>query len=93
MIVTFSSQARNDFVDTFETYEAAQPGLGRDFATQVERALLLAATYPESAPAITQDFRRAVVNRFPFCILYAALDSELYVAVLLVAAERAGSTS
>lgn len=81
--VVFSTLADGDFADAIETYEAARPGLGRDFARQVERALTLVVRYPDSAPRVASDFHRAVVNRFPFFILYAVLDRELYVAGIL----------
>ena len=48
---------------TFEWYESQQGGLGDEFLSAVRERLETLRDFPESAPVLYRDTRRAVVSR------------------------------
>lgn len=64
-------------------YESRVAGLGRLFSTEVQRTIALVREYPDAGAPIRLPIRRAVVDRFPYAIVYRR-DRE-WVHVLAVA--------
>ncbi|MFN8633518.1 MAG: type II toxin-antitoxin system RelE/ParE family toxin [Chloroflexota bacterium] len=56
-------------------YEAQQSGLGTSFVAAVEHAVSFMRTYPESGARVTGPYRRVLVRRFPYAVVYR-LDPE-----------------
>jgi plasmid stabilization system protein ParE len=56
--------AEEDPWSAWEYYEQIQPGLGDAFEDELRRALAQIATFPESAPVYSGQFRRLLVRRF-----------------------------
>lgn len=65
-------RAERDIQSTFEWYELQQVGLGNEFLTAVRERLETVRSFPESAPVLYREVRRAVVSRFPYVIFYVA---------------------
>lgn len=51
-------------------YEDQRPGLGSDFAAQVQQVLNTIADHPDRYRVADRDVREALVSRFPYCIYY-----------------------
>lgn len=68
-----------EIAEAAASYEATRPGLGRTFVRHIDRLINHISRYPESAPVIEGGFRRAVVYRFPFCIVYRVKPGEIQV--------------
>ncbi|MCC7290441.1 MAG: hypothetical protein IT449_00095 [Phycisphaerales bacterium] len=68
--LVLSSAAAFEIAEAAASYEATRPGLGRTFVRHIDRLFNHIRRYPESAPVIEAGFRRAVVYRFPFCVVY-----------------------
>lgn len=81
--VVLSPQAAFELHDAAASYDATRQGLGRDFIEQVDRTLVRIASYPEIAPTVGGEFRRAVVYRFPFSIVYRLRSSQIQVMGIL----------
>ena len=91
MNVVLHAAAAADVGATGDWYEAQRPGLGIDFAYEVDRALELIGErheawplWPDTPPDLA--VRRFVLPRFPFAIAFMAFDDR--VVVLAVAHER-----
>ena len=69
--VIFTPDARSEFDDARDHYEAARKGLGKRFQTAVRDALRRIQRSP-MAPGIVRppDVRRVLVSGFPYIILY-----------------------
>ena len=70
--VVLRDEAQEEFDAAFDWYEAKRPGLGVEFAAQVQRVFDRIAAYPEMHGFALSDIRKGVVRRFPYCVLYRA---------------------
>ena len=68
--VIFTPEASDDVSAAYEWYEEREPGLGEDFLRSVEACLHMALRHPNMFPTAVDDFRRALIRRFPFEIFY-----------------------
>lgn len=67
-------------------YEAAAVGLGGDFLDDVQHAIDSVRKHPELGSTTDDGFRRVLVRRFPFSIIYA--DETAHIVVVAVAHQR-----
>ena len=77
------ARAERDIQSTFEWYESQQRGLGEEFLSAVRQRLETVRSFPESAPVLYRDVRRAVVSRFPYVIFYVAQPSRVSILAVL----------
>lgn len=66
----FHRLASDDLAEAVGFYEKERSGLGLELAEEVERTLSLLRAFPEAAPRVRGEFRRAVVSRFPYSLIY-----------------------
>ena len=72
--VIYTPEAEDDVVESYAWYESREPGLGEDFLRCVEACVLGIQRHPHLYPVAVDDFRRALVRRFPFEIFYEATE-------------------
>lgn len=70
MKVAFHPAARAEFEQAIEYYEGCATGLGYDFALEVYAAIERVTAFPLAWPVLEGELRRALVNRFPYGVLY-----------------------
>lgn len=70
MRVVFRPQADVDLAEVKRWYEGEQPGLGERFRRALSAIVDHIEQFPESAPAVHGDIRRAVVPGFPYSLFY-----------------------
>lgn len=63
-------------------YEAAHVGLGNVFLDDVEHAIESVREWPEAGMAVADGFRRMLVRRFPFSIVYIVEPDGILVVAL-----------
>lgn len=68
--VVLRAEAQADFDEAFDWYEALRPGLGTDFAVQVQQVFDRISANLLSHGLVFQDVRKAIVQRFPYSIFY-----------------------
>ena len=68
--VVFTPESDDDVVAAYDWYENREPGLGEDFLRCVEACVLGIQRHPEMYPVATDEFRRALIRRFPYEIFY-----------------------
>ena len=82
MRVTLRPEARAEVLAAREWYDYQVPGLGRDFALAVDRAIESIRLHPDAYQAIEADCRRILLKRFPYSLIYRVdPDNLLVVAV------------
>ena len=91
MHLVFHPDAVAEATAAGDWYETQRPGLGADFASEVERALDMISETPETWPVWpglrgTVELRRFLLPRFPFALAYLVRSDE--VVVLAVAHTR-----
>ena len=79
MQVKFSPEAELELQEAFDWYELQSTGLGFEFARAVESAVNLISRNPLVYPKIEADFRRILLRKFPFMLVYVELNSTLLV--------------
>jgi len=77
--VVFTEEAENDVVSHYAWYEDREPGLGEDFLRCVEACVLAIQRNPRLYPVVLDDFRRALVRRFPFEIFYELAEQAIVI--------------
>ena len=78
----FDDEAQEEFDDAIVHYERERPGLGARFLGEIDAALLRIQEAPathERAHRRRTDLRRAVVNTFPFTVVFIELPAEIRV--------------
>ena len=68
--VKFLPDAEEEMYEAARYYQSQAPGLGGEYLSEVERAVLSIAKAPLTWPKIEGELRRRIVRRFPFGILY-----------------------
>ena len=82
--------AREDLNKAAAFYEASVPGLGDAFLDDVERAIDDIRENPRIGAPIGRAFRRAVLRRFPFTIVYAERGDEIVIVAIAHDRRRPG---
>jgi len=64
--VTFTQAARADTLDAIDWYEDRLPGLGQNFAAELDGLIDRIADNPLQFPIVRRRVRRAILPRFPY---------------------------
>ena len=83
---SFNSLAEAELSDAVDHYEQESPGLGTAFLAAVEHAVTDLVEYPESAPVLSGPYRKKVLSRFPFNLIYRVKKNEIR--ILAIAHQR-----
>ena len=57
--------------------------MGYDFAVEVYSAIERTMAYAKAWPIVEEDIRRSLVRRFPYGILYAEENEELFIVAVM----------
>lgn len=74
MIVRLSPAAITDSNTAFNWYEDERDGLGEEFAQELERALSLIREHPQVGGVAWGQYRRVVLRRFPYSVIYRVTE-------------------
>jgi hypothetical protein len=64
-------------------YEGSQPGLGKAFLAEVEAATVEIRRHPLMWRTIKSPFRRYLIPRFPYGLIYALQEDTIYIAAIM----------
>ena len=67
----FHPEAREEFLAAIDLYNQVEPGLGLDFAGEINAAVELIEAFPNAWMLVDFEIRRCLVRRFPYALLYA----------------------
>ena len=70
MEVNFSIGPKEDIKQSAKYYEDAVIGLGKAFLEIIEEAVENIIQYPKSSGIIKKPYRRYLIKRFPFGVIY-----------------------
>jgi plasmid stabilization system protein ParE len=82
--------AREELNDAAAFYEASVPGLGDAFLDDVERAIMTIRESPEIGASMGRGFRKAILRRFPFILVYAPRNDETVIVAVAHQRRRPG---
>jgi plasmid stabilization system protein ParE len=75
----FHPKARAEFEKSALFYHEKFPGLGLEFATQVQVAVAFAFSHPDAGAPIEHGFRRVFVRQFPYSVVYRVQSDRIYI--------------
>lgn len=79
MNLRYTSKAKKDLEQAFAWYQNQSTGLGVEFLGCVETSLANIIQAPELYAVCYLNYRRAVLQRFPFSIFYTIEKTEIIV--------------
>lgn len=68
--VEIDAAALAEAVEAQEFYAAQRPGLGDEFAAELDKAVARIAAYPTVWPPFSARTRRYLMDRFPYSVVY-----------------------
>lgn len=77
--VILRPEAREEYDNAFDYYEAQRAGLGPAFASRVQAVLSRIGKNPKMHGTVCGAIRKAVVKKFPYCIYYRELADRVEV--------------
>ncbi|NTW53670.1 MAG: type II toxin-antitoxin system RelE/ParE family toxin [Chlorobaculum sp.] len=80
--VVFDPDARAEFLDAVRYYEERQKGLGLRYRIAVEIAVKQLSENPFLYRTITSPFRRYLLSKFPYSIIYSIEPDYIYIIAL-----------
>ena len=83
MPLIYDPAARTELIEAAAYYEECRPGLGEAFLGEVEGAIDRLSRDPLRWRKIGGRFRRCLVRQFPYGIIYAVEDPEIFVAAIM----------
>ena len=83
MEVRFSSSAKWEVRGAAKYYEEEVEGLGKAFLQELKRGIGEIKKYPLASRIIKANFRRHLLSRFPFGIIYEIQDETIFVAAVM----------
>ncbi|MGD9889612.1 MAG: type II toxin-antitoxin system RelE/ParE family toxin [Halothiobacillaceae bacterium] len=79
MRVVLRPEAQQELLQAQVWYESKIPGLGFEFARAADAAIASACRHPQSYMRIDGDFRRVLLRKFPYALIYLPSPDELLV--------------
>jgi len=74
----FHPEALFEYSESVLYYESCRPSLGMDFIQEIENAIVLITEAPERWKVLEGNFRRLLVKRFPYALVYT-VDNDLVI--------------
>jgi plasmid stabilization system protein ParE len=71
-------------------YEARVEGLGQAFVEEVLRAFVAIEAGPETFPFLREPYRRKLLDRFPYAVIYKVTANRVYVRAVAHGRRRPG---
>jgi plasmid stabilization system protein ParE len=66
----FALETEQDIAEAYAWYERQRVGLGEEFLGCVDSCIEAICRYPDMYAVVQESYRRALVRRFPYAILY-----------------------
>jgi Plasmid stabilisation system protein. len=81
--IVFHPEAEAELSAAIDYYEAIEIGLGYDFAVETQASIERIAAFPKAWRIIESEIRRSLVRRFPYGVLYAEEDGNIYIIAVM----------
>lgn len=86
-MLEFHPDVEKEVLASYSWYEKQSPGLGEDFLSELDEAYLSISEIPKVWPLISKNYRRYLLKRFPFGVIYR-MDSDAIYAVAVMHLSR-----
>ena len=83
MRYSFHIEAEKELNQAVDYYEECKPGLGVDFASEVNSAIQNILDFPDAWAKISLNVRRCLTHRFPYGIIYSKENDEFFIIAVM----------
>ena len=77
--LVLAPEAEFDIAEAYVWYESRRAGLGEEFLSSVDACMQRVSRQPEIYPRVHEEYRRALVRRFPYAIFFEAVETAVTV--------------
>ena len=88
--ILFHPDIASEVKSSYDWYQEQADGLGDDFITELESAYEAVAELPQTWPRFQRGFRRFLLTKFPFSVIYKETDSHIFVVAVMHNSRRTG---
>ncbi len=81
--LTFAAEAKVEIKKAASYYEGCKDGLGKAFLQELESAINSISESPTRWRTIKVNFRRCLLKKFPYGIIYKIDEDEIFVAAIM----------
>ncbi len=75
---------------SYEWYQNQADGLGEDFLSELETAYQAISELPDTWPKFQLSFRRFLLSKFPFSVIYKFHNKTIYVVAVMHNSRKPG---
>ena len=86
----FHPDISSEIKASYNWYQQQAEGLGDDFINELEAAYQAITEFPQTWPLFEKGFRRFLLARFPFSVLYRLDNDLIYVVAVMHNSRRPG---
>ena len=88
--IVFHPEIASEIKASYNWYQEQATGLGEDFIAELEAAYDAIAELPETWPKFQKGFRRYLLTRFPFSIIYKDTNESIFVIAVMHNSRKPG---
>lgn len=88
--LVFHPDIQQEIKEGYQWYESKSNELGEDFISELEAAFQIIKELPNTWPVISKNFRRFLLNRFPYGVIYQIKKNEIYIVAVMHLSRKPG---
>jgi plasmid stabilization system protein ParE len=77
--LVMAPEAEQDLDEAYAWYEKQRVGLGEEFLTSVDACIEFICRFPNTGSIVVENFRRSLLRRFPYGVLFGYADGKIIV--------------
>jgi hypothetical protein len=90
LLLIFHPEISLEVKFSYTWYQKQADGLGDDFLRELEDAYQVISQLPNTWPLFQKGFRRYLLARFPFSVIYREQDSLIYIVAIMHNSRKPG---
>ena len=88
--IVFHPEIASEIKASYNWYQEQATGLGDDFIAELEAAYDAITELPETWPKFQKGFRRFLLTRFPYSIVYKDTNKSIFVVAIMHNSRKPG---
>ena len=81
--LSFHPEIAIDIKGSYNWYEKQLEGLGKEFLYELENGFEAIQNFPNAWANYQYDFKRYILNKFPFSIIYKEANEEIFIILVM----------
>ena len=88
--IEFHPDVALEVKSSYQWYQSQADGLGQDYLSELESSIETISELPDTWPRFQFGFRRFLLSKFPFSIIYKASEKNIYVVAVMHNSRKPG---